>query len=236
MNAGTRRNSAFDPPAAEDSLLARLRAGEDLAFEELVRSTSPRLLATLRRMLRSEEDARDALQETFLAAFRALSTFESQSKLSTWLHRIAVNAALMKLRSRRRHPEESIEELLPRFATDGHRLPDPAPPPAPADEALDEKRRRAAVRRCIDRLPESHRVVLLLRDIEGLGTDATARALGLSSDAVKTRLHRARQALRTLLLREGALAAPGRNREPARARRAAAVRREPASAPPPPSR
>jgi RNA polymerase sigma-70 factor (ECF subfamily) len=222
MSAGTRPNRAFDALAAERSLLARLRAGDESCFEELVRTTSPRLLATLRRMLRSEEDARDALQETFLAAFRALETFEGQAKLSTWLHRIAVNAALMKLRSRRRHPEEPIDDLLPRFDASGHRILEPAERTTAAEDALDEERRRAAVRRCIDRLPETHRSVLVLRDIEGLGTDETARALGISHDAAKMRLHRARQALRTLLVREGVLRPASRAAQPARARRLAA--------------
>jgi RNA polymerase sigma-70 factor (ECF subfamily) len=199
------------PVATDDAaLLARLRAGEETAFEELVRRTSPRLLATLRCMLRSEEDARDALQETFLAAHRALHGFEGQARLSTWLHRIAVNAALMKLRSRKRHPETAIEELLPQFEADGHRVVEPAAPPRCIEDELDEAARRAAVRRCIGRLPEAHRTVLVLRDIEELDTEEAARALGISADATKMRLHRARQALRTLLEREQLLGVPGR--------------------------
>lgn len=225
MNLGNRVDSRFAPLADEASLLARLRAGDESCFEELVRRTSPRLLATLRRMLRSEEDARDALQETFLAAFRALETFEGQARLSTWLHRIAVNAALMRLRSRRRRPEEPIDDLLPRFDASGHRVAEPAEREASAEEALDGEQRRDAVRRCIERLPETHRSVLVLRDIEGLGTAETARALGVSADAAKMRLHRARQALRTLLLREGVLAPP---------RRAARSAPGPLVPPPPP--
>jgi RNA polymerase sigma-70 factor (ECF subfamily) len=199
------------PPSSgqESALLARLRAGDERACHEWVRSTSPQLLATLRRMLRSDEDANDALQETFLAAFRALPSFEGQARLSTWLHRIAVNAALMRLRSRKRRPEASIEDLLPRFEADGHRILEPAAPATEPEEHLDEQRRRAAVRGCIDRLPEAHRTVLLLRDIEELDTEETARALGVTTDAVKMRLHRARQALRTLLEREGVLALQG---------------------------
>jgi RNA polymerase sigma-70 factor, ECF subfamily len=232
MIAGTRRSSASAVLAAEGSVLARLRAGDESCFEDLVRSMSPRLLATLRRMLRSEEDARDALQETFLAAFRALETFEGQSQLSTWLHRIAVNAALMKMRSRRRHPEESIDDLLPRFDANGHRVLEPAGPAVVTEEALDGERQRAVVRRCIDRLPEVHRTVLVLRDIEGLGTDETARALGVSADAAKMRLHRARQALRTLLLREGACELPRRATELTRARKGAAASNASAAADP----
>lgn len=187
-----------------DDLLTRLRRGDGDAFEEMVRTTSPKLLATLRRMLRNEEDAREALQDTFVAAFRALESFEGQAQLSTWLHRIALNTALMKLRSMRRHPEEPIEELLPRFEADGHRVLDAADEATiPVDEAIDSRRLQIAVRRSIDRLPEAHRTVLLLRDIEGLENGETAEVLGITPDAAKTRLHRARQALRTLLVREG---------------------------------
>ncbi len=212
MTAEIRPSPAPLPNGAE-TLLSRLRAGDRASFEELVRTTSPRLLATLRRILRSEEEARDALQETYLAAFRALGTFEGQSKLSTWLHRIAINAALMKLRSRRRRPEEPIDDLLPCFDREGHRVPElerrDAGAEAALDAALDAARRRATVRRCIDRLPETYRSVLVLRDLEELPTEEAARALGVTVEAAKMRLHRARQALRTLLVREGMLAERG---------------------------
>ena len=182
---------------SERAQLARLRAGDELAFEDLVRANSGRMLAATRRLLRSEEDARDAVQEAFFAAFRALPRFEGESRLSTWLHRIAINAALMKLRSRRRRPEASIDELLPRFDTDGHR--DPSESFETPLEELERAELRAVVRRCIDRLPESYRTVIVLRDVEDLDTEQAARALGVSCGVVKTRLHRARQALRTLL-------------------------------------
>jgi RNA polymerase sigma-70 factor (ECF subfamily) len=196
------RPAARPPADAEEAaLLARLRAGDEDAFEALVRATSPRLLATLRRLLRSDDDAQDALQETFLAAYRALARFEGQARLSTWLHRIAVNAALMKLRSRRRRPESSIEDLLPRFDAEGGFAADPGVH-RPADLQASESQRRDAVRRCIDRLPESYRTALLLRDVEELDTAETARALGIGVDAAKMRVHRARQALRVLLVQE----------------------------------
>jgi RNA polymerase sigma-70 factor (ECF subfamily) len=119
--------------------------------------------------------------------------------LSTWLHRIVASAALMKLRSRQRRPERSIEELLPKFLADGHQA-DPAVEWRDSAEAAALKAEdRAFVRDCIQQLPENYRTVLVLRDIEELDTDETARALGLSVPVVKTRLHRARQALRTLL-------------------------------------
>jgi RNA polymerase sigma-70 factor (ECF subfamily) len=187
----------------EASLLAGLRAGDQTAYEKLVRTHSSRLLAVARRFLRSEDDAKDALQETFLSAFRALHTFEEGALLSTWLHRIAVNAALMKLRTRRRKPEDAIEDLLPTYREDGHRedghLENLTKPWKEPDVLLERQETRVLVRECIDRLPESYRTVLLLRDIEELDTEEAARLLGISPNAVKIRLHRARQALRTLL-------------------------------------
>ncbi len=183
----------------EQLLLERLRAGEESAYEELVRSHSGRLLAVARRILRSEEDAHDALQEAFLSAFRALPRFDGRARLGTWLHRITVNACLMRLRTRRRKPEEPIESLLPTFYADGHRR-DPGPPwDEDAVAALETAERRSLIRGSIDQLPESYRTVLLLRDIEELDTEETAMVLGIKPEAVKTRLHRARQALRTLL-------------------------------------
>ncbi len=185
--------------AGEADLVARLRAGSDAAYEELVRAQGARLLAVARRLLRSEEDARDAVQDAFISAFRAIDRFEGGSRLSTWLHRIVVNAALMKLRSQQRKPDTSIEDLLPRFLEDGHFAEPPAEWQQSADQALERRETRELVRQAIDGLPENYRTVLLLRDIEGLDTAETAEALGVTANAVKIRLHRARQALRQQL-------------------------------------
>src|ERR1700759_2483981 len=92
------------------SLVARLQAGDGSAFETLVRTYTAPLLRVARRFMKSEEDARDALQEAFISVFKSIGRFESGSRLSTWLHRIVVNSCLMKLRSQRRRPEEDIEQ------------------------------------------------------------------------------------------------------------------------------
>lgn len=183
----------------EVELLERLRAGEEAAYEELVRANTGRLLAVARRLLPTEEDARDVVQEAFLSAFRSLPKFAGGSKLSTWLHRIAVNAALMRLRSKRRHPEESLETLLPSFLEDGHHAERYAEWSEPADRALERAEVRELVRAQVERLPDTYRTVLMLRDIEGMETEDVAATLGLTPNAVKMRLHRGRQALRTLL-------------------------------------
>jgi len=194
---------ACEPFGADDSppLLARLRRGDEAAFAILVHQHSGRMLATARRLLGSEDDAREAVQEAFVSAARSIGSFVGGSKLSTWLHRIVVNAALMKLRGQRRRAEEPIDDLLPRFDFEGHHLAAPATWETPADVRLERHETRAAVRRCINRLPERYRTVLLLRDIEDLDTAETADRLGVTRNTVKTRLHRARQALRTLLER-----------------------------------
>ena len=187
------------PGPGDEALVAVLQAGDELAFESWVRTEGPRLHRAARRFLRNDEDARDVVQEAFLSAFRAIKRFEGGSRLSTWLYRIMVNAALMKLRTQRRRPETSMEELLPRFLADGHQA-DPAVSWAErSDDALARKELCGFVRQCIDRLPDSYRTVLLLRDIEEVDTKEAAQALGVSENALKIRLHRARQALRGLL-------------------------------------
>jgi RNA polymerase sigma-70 factor (ECF subfamily) len=205
------RRSASEPTSSEgdeQALLRRLRAGDAAAFETLVRTHAGRMLSVARRMLRNEEDARDALQEAFLQAFRGIDRFEGGARLSTWLHRIVVNASLMRLRSRSRRPEQPIEELLPRFYEDGHRI-DPGPPwRSEGADPIEQRELAARVRAAIDRLPEIYRNVLLLRDIEELDTQETARLLDVKVDTVKVRLHRARQALRALLAPEFASETP----------------------------
>jgi RNA polymerase sigma-70 factor (ECF subfamily) len=189
------------PPGApeDEASLERLRAGDAAACEELVRSHGPRLLAVARRLLRHEEDARDAVQDAFLSAFRALPGFEGRCRLGTWLHRILVNAALMRLRAAERRPEAPIEELLPEFDATGHHVRPVAEWPESAESLLLRREVRQQVRDCIERLPAAYRSVLLLRDVEGLSTEEAAVALELSPAATKVRLHRARQALRELL-------------------------------------
>lgn len=205
LNELLRERQAPTPrPASSDdeaTLVAGLRAGDPQAFERLVRRYGGRMLATARRIVGNDDAARDVVQEACLAAFRAMDGFVGAARLSTWLHRIVVNAALMKLRSRRRRPEESIEELLPRFDETGHFADAPSAWDTSIDRAFEREETRAMVRRAIEELPPSYRTVLVLRDIEELDTSETAAMLGISQNAVKVRLHRARQALRTLLER-----------------------------------
>ncbi len=181
------------------ALLRRLKDGDEAAFAELVHLAGGRLLRLAKRMLGKDDDAEDAVQEAFISAFKALANFDGRSRLTTWLHRITVNACLMKLRGRPRRAEVSLDELLPSFQDDGHHQTAPKRwKPLDADP-LESRELRDLVRARIDELPEAYRVVLLLRDIEGLDTAETAAALGTTVEAVKMRLHRARLALKALL-------------------------------------
>jgi RNA polymerase sigma-70 factor (ECF subfamily) len=183
----------------ESILVTRLKAGDPDAFEELVRTAGGRLLAVARRFLRDEEAARDAVQETFLSAFRAIQTFDGHSQLSTWLHRIVVNASLMRLRSRQRRGEQSLEPLLPTFSEDGQHAEAVMSWTECPERTLEQKELRAIVRAGIGELPDSYRAVLVMRDIEGLSTQEAADLIGISENALKLRLHRARQALGTIV-------------------------------------
>jgi RNA polymerase sigma-70 factor (ECF subfamily) len=183
----------------ERSLVQRLRHGDAEAYEALVRTYGGRMLAVAGRFLPCEQDRDDAVQDAFISAFRAIGSFDGDAKLATWLHRVTVNCCLMKLRSRSRRPETGIDELLPHFDDTGHRI---ECQPAWDHRAIDDLTAgelKQRVRACINQLPESYRAVLMLRDIEGFDTAETAKQLSCSEANVKTRLHRARQALRTLL-------------------------------------
>src|SRR4029450_9716327 len=136
----------------------------------MFRLSGVRLLAVARRFTRNDEDAQDVLQSAYLSAFRALNDFEGACQLSTWLHRIVVNTALMKLRSRRRKPEESIDALLPAFQEDGHHVEQFSEWSTPADQLIEREVPRATVRERAEHVPENYRVVLTLRDIEELST------------------------------------------------------------------
>lgn len=192
-------------PAANPSKTAqalrvsdRLKARKPDAFEEIVRTHGGRLLQVARRYL-GEEDARDAVQEAFLSAFRGIDRFQGQADMGTWLHRIVVNAALKVLRTKRPEREQPIEDFLPTFDTRGYRESVGPAWRQNIHELLERDEVRKAVLACIHRLPESYRTVLLLRDIEEFSTAETALLLEISENAVKLRLHRGRQALRELI-------------------------------------
>ena len=184
-------------------LVARLQRGDEASYELLVRRHGGAMLAVARRVMHNEEDAREAVQDAFLQAFRSIHHFREEARLSTWLHRIVVNAALMRLRRASRRPEVAIDELLPQFDDAGEHVESIQSLPVSAEAALESSEIRSQVRACIDQLPGQYRAVIVLRDLQELTTTEAATALGISENAVKIRLHRAHQALRTLLARHG---------------------------------
>jgi RNA polymerase sigma-70 factor (ECF subfamily) len=176
----------------ETELVSRLRDGDEAAYETLFRTHSGMMMAVARRFLGDSDDAADAVQDAFVSAFRAIQSFEGGAQLGTWLHRIVVNACLMKLRGQRRNRFVPLD--------DSH-----VPVCRSEDNHLGRAETAKRVRTCIDQLPPSYRAVIRLRDIEGVGTAEAADRLGTNEGAVKVRLHRARKALKAQL---GTITAP----------------------------
>ncbi len=185
---------------AEVQLVYSLRNLEDSGFETLVRSYGPQVMAIAIRYLRSEADAADCFQNTFVAIFQSIDSFQQKSSFRHWVRGVTVNQCLMKLRKRQRRREESIEHMLPMFDERGRRVEVAGPrQKAGIGESIDAEWRRQIVRECIDKLPENYRLAILLRDIDGYSTREAAAILEIQANAVKTRLHRARWALRFML-------------------------------------
>jgi len=167
--------------------------------DALVRDNIGWMLAVAQRLLKDRALAEDAVQEAFLSAFRGLDKFEQRSSLKTWLHRITVNACLMKLRQLKRFAEQPIDEYLPEFNRYECRIEQRWGNLASAEEILNNEQRSVQVHKMIDKLPADYRIVLLLRDIEGYNTEEVVELLGISESNVKVRLHRARAALKKLI-------------------------------------
>jgi RNA polymerase sigma-70 factor (ECF subfamily) len=189
----------------EATLIDRLRGGDTTALEELMERFAPRVYRLAYGITHNEADAEEIVQDVFLSLFRKIDGFEGRAALGTWIYRITVNAALIKRRGKRVELEVLLEDHLPKFREDGHREGDRAMLLAdwsqtPEEELLSGETRRA-VRRMIASLPDPYRVVLLLRDLEGLSSEESAEILGESVASVKSRLHRARMALREQVTR-----------------------------------
>jgi len=183
----------------DDAELVKLaQAGDTRAFDELVRRYRDKVYRLSYKILRHEEDAAEALQDAFLSAFRGLKNFKAESTFSTWLYRIATNASLMKYR-RRRDGHVSLEQSQ---SNDGSGEPMQIPDwsQQPLNELLNHET-RDVMDEGVGKLPEELRTVFVLRDVEGLSNAEVAEVLGLSVAAVKSRLHRARIALRDRLNR-----------------------------------
>jgi RNA polymerase sigma-70 factor, ECF subfamily len=186
-------------------LLARAATGDADALEALMTRYSARVYRLAYGITRSAPDAEEVVQDVFLQMINKGAGFEGRAALSSWIYRITTNLSLNKRRGKRRELETSLDELLPPFLPDGHRAGDRAFVVADwsetPDRALLSGEARRVLEAAIDRLPEHYRAVLVLRDVEELSNEEVAQIVGDSVAAIKTRLHRARMALRELLTR-----------------------------------
>jgi RNA polymerase sigma-70 factor, ECF subfamily len=189
----------------DTALVERLRARDAGALEILMERHGSRLYRVAFGITRNHAEAEEVVQDVFLTLFRKVDGFDGRAALGTWLYRVATNAALIKRRGKRAELETSLEECLPTFRADGHREGDRAWVVAdwsqsPESELLTGEARKI-LDEALDRLPEHYRALLVLRDVEELSNEEVAEALGESVSTVKSRLHRARMALREILTR-----------------------------------
>src|SRR6478609_2112077 len=188
-----------EPVSDELILVQRAKGGDVSAFEELVKRYDRNGFRIAQHITQNREDAEDVVQDAFLKAYSNLEKFQEQSKFYTWLVRIAVNEALMKLRKRRPERFVSLDEDV---KTEDDSLPREVADWSPNPEQLyNQEELRDILSRTIQGLPPTFRTVFVLRDVEGLSTEETAEALDLSVPAVKSRLLRARLQLRERLNR-----------------------------------
>jgi RNA polymerase sigma-70 factor, ECF subfamily len=193
-----------NPPAAADAwLVQRAQAGELEAFELLTTRYMHRVYALARRMLRHDQDAEDVTQQTFLSALEGLKDFRGDASFATWLLRIAAHASLKVIRKRNGLETVSLEQATepgedfdtvphPEYIADWRQSP---------EQLVERQETRRLLEDALAQLDQKHRLVFLLRDVEGFSIKETADALGLSEANVKVRLLRARLQLRELLTR-----------------------------------
>ncbi len=188
---------------SDASLVTSLKRGDTAAFEEILRRYERKVFSLARSLTRNDSDAEDALQETFLSVYAKIRSFKEESSLSTWIYRIAANAALMKIRSRRTREEKtvSIDDYMPKYDKSGHRVAAVPDWPPRGDDVLVRRELAGFLRDSIRALEPEYRTVFILRDQEELSNEEVARILRLSVPAVKSRLHRARLFLRERIKR-----------------------------------
>lgn len=197
----TRKRRSRDTPEAPDDrpLVEALRRGEERAIETLVDRYGGWIHRVARRLLDDPRDADEVTQDVLLIVVRKIETFRGEAAFSSWLYRIAANAAYERLRLRRGRREVSLEPFLPVFDEDG-RMAGPVADWSPQleDPALATEV-RTTLERAIAALPDDYRAIILLHDVEGLVNEEVAGILGLTVVAAKSRLHRARLVLRQAL-------------------------------------
>lgn len=178
---------------SDAQLVKELRKGNQKAYEELISRYSEKAYHLASRMCRNQEDAEEVLQDVFVTVYRKIDGFQGKSSFSSWLYRITVNSALMKLRKRRQDRSIAMEDAIP---DEEHSLVLKSDEGKGADKTTLRKQISTALERAIQELPDDYRPVFILRDVDGLTSKEVGKILGLSIPAVKSRLHRSRIMLR----------------------------------------
>src|SRR5438067_5405266 len=201
--AGIALRMSIAPPIDDPDLplVSRARKGDEAAFRELVNRYERRLYHVALRLCGNAADAEDVLQETFLTVFRALRTFRGASRVSTWMYRIATNAALMHQRSRRHKPTEPLDAYLPSFRRDGRhkRIDIDYSAAARIERSIHHEQLSQIVFDALRRLPTTIRTAVVLCDLEEMTAAAAADVLGIKAATVRQRVHRGRLLLRGYL-------------------------------------
>jgi RNA polymerase sigma-70 factor, ECF subfamily len=185
--------------AEEEELVRKLQAGNMEVFDQLVERFQKKIYALSFNLTRNQMDAQDVTQDVFLTLFRKIHTFQGKSAFSSWVYRITLNAAYMKLRSRKKDQSVSIDDMLPTFNKAGFQQEKVQDWSENTESLLFANETRNIIQKAVDQLPEKEKVVFLLRDVEGISTEKVGEILDLTIPAVKSRLHRARLFLRKKL-------------------------------------
>ncbi len=185
---------------SEQLLLERAKSGDVAAFEELIDAYQKKVFNLALRIIGNYDDAADLAQETFVRIFKAISNFKEQSSFSTWIYRITTNVCLDEIRKRKNKKVVSLDEDIHMDDGDMKRQvvsDDPGP-----DEAAEREEVRRVVNNAINKLPEDQRSVIILRDLHGMSYEEIAKILDLPGGTVKSRINRARLALKNVLSSE----------------------------------
>jgi len=183
----------------EEALVRDFQGGDLEAYDKIADIYQKKIYGLSFNLTRNQMDAQDVTQEVLLTLFRKIHTFQGKSAFSSWVYRITLNASYMKLRSKKKEPNVSIDELMPSFNGAGFQQEKIQDWSENTESLLFTNETRDVISKAIDLLPEKEKVVFLLRDVEGLSTEKAGDILDLTVPAVKSRLHRARLFLRKKL-------------------------------------
>jgi RNA polymerase sigma-70 factor (ECF subfamily) len=188
-----------DKKLTDVEVVNQFKAGDALAFEEIIARYESKVMSLALRFTRNQEDAEEVMQDVFTTVYRKIDGFRGQSAFSSWLYRIVVNAAFMKLRKRKQSQTVSIDDLSPaikQYCIDRDTFSGTYSQNVAVSHEM-----QAVIQNAVNRLPDQYRAVFVLRDVDGLSNQETGEILNLSIPAVKSRLHRSRIMLRKKLQR-----------------------------------